>query len=119
MLSFTQLFFEKEKCENLEQCKQIMEKEVNILREEKEKLNMSVSVLETDIQKLKKNSLELSGQLEQSLESGKKKDEDLNALKISKEAIILELTSERDELKTIVTEIKVSVLKFHLCSVMI
>lgn len=89
-----------------------MEREGSILKEEKEKLALSVSMLETDVEKMKKDSLELSEKLDQSLESGKKKSQELNAYKIAKEAIILELTSERDQLKTTVAEIKVTFLIF-------
>lgn len=102
------VFRAQEKCENYEVHVQNLEKQINFLTEEKVKLLTKVIESETNLEKMAEVSTELSEKLNQLTEIGKKKDEELENVNVSNEAVLMKLTHERDQLKRSLDEMQVS-----------
>lgn len=100
-------FYFQEKYEELEQHNQAMTKQINDLQEERNRLTTSTTDLKNELDHSKHKSLELNEALEQSIECGKKLEEEFNNFKVAKENNIKELTDEREQLRKYGAEMKV------------
>lgn len=89
-----------------------MAKQLSDLQEEWKTLTLSATELKNELDHSKKMSLELNEALEQSTESIKKVEEEFNDYKVAKETVINEITADREQLRTCVTEMKVSSIAF-------
>ncbi len=87
-----------------------MAAEISDLQDDKNKFKSSESELKAALEDSQKMSLELHSKLDQAIESGKIKEEEFNAYKEAKEAMVLDLTSEREQLRSNATEVQVSFL---------
>jgi predicted nucleic acid-binding Zn-ribbon protein len=84
-----------------------MTKQINDLQEERQILATSTTDLKNELDHRKHKSLELNEALEQSIECGKKLEEEFNNFKIAKENNIKELTDESEQLRKYGAQMKV------------
>jgi predicted nucleic acid-binding Zn-ribbon protein len=84
-----------------------MTKQINDLQEERQILATSTTDLKNELDHRKHKSLELNEALEQSIECGKKLEEEFNNFKVAKENSIKEITDDREQLRKNGTEMKV------------
>jgi len=84
-----------------------MAKQINDLQEERQLLTTSTIGLKNELDHSNHKYVELNEALEQTIESGKKLQEEFNDFKVTKENNIQEITCEREQLRKYGTEMKV------------
>ena len=99
------------KLENLEQHNQTMAAEIKDLQEKKQKIEISESELNIALEDSKKISLELNEKLSENMANNKKSEEEFNAYKEVKEALIFDLTSQREQLRDNAAQMQVLLLR--------
>ncbi|XP_059350126.1 huntingtin-interacting protein 1-like isoform X2 [Daphnia carinata] len=99
----------QEKYENLEECFHMANKQINDVQEEKKGLALLTVELKKELELTNQTSIDLKEALNQSIESSKKMEQEYSDYKIIKEAVILDVSAEKEKLKSCATDMKESV----------
>lgn len=90
-----------------------MNKQINDVQEEKQVLALLTVELKKELELRNKTSIDLKEALNQSIQSSEKMEQEYSIYKITKEAVILEVTAEKEKLKTCATDMKVGIARLN------